>query len=171
MVTLEVLPALGLSLSHHLLGPFLQLSPREPKYFLFGWHLHVTPVLPSLLLATGKTPFYPSPILFLFALHPQYTLLHPLFLCFPRNAGIPPQFKYVGPHPDKNRTLVTLLAPASQALECAGSDFLSSTALCGFVPFPGRSQRKQHKVAKVAVATFPALQETEGLKPSHASRK
>lgn len=35
MVKLKVLPALGLSLSHHLPGPFLQLSSREPKYFPF----------------------------------------------------------------------------------------------------------------------------------------
>lgn len=66
-----------------------------------------------------------------------------LLLSFPRNAGIPPQFKHVGPHPDRNRTLVTSLGPASPALECAGSDFLGSTALCGFAPFPGRSQGKQ----------------------------
>lgn len=77
-----------------------------------------------------------SAALFLFALHPRCS-------SFPRNAGIPPQFKHVGPHPDQNRTPVTSLVPASQALECAGSDFLGSTALCGFAPFPGRSQGKQ----------------------------
>lgn len=66
-----------------------------------------------------------------------------LLLSFPRNAGIPPQFKHVGPHPDQNRTLITSLVSASQVLECAGSDFLGSTALCGFAPFPGRSQGKQ----------------------------
>lgn len=94
-------------------------------------------MLPSLLLAAGKTPSHPSPTLFLFA---TPTLL----LSFPRNAGSPPQFKHVGPHPDQKSTdPVTSLVPASQALQCAGSDFLGSTALYGFAPFPGRSQGKQ----------------------------
>lgn len=45
------------------------------------------------------------------------------------------------------------------------SDFLGSTALCGFAPFPGTSQEKQRP------RPLSALQETEGLTPSRASRK
>lgn len=73
-----------------------------------------------------------------------------LFFSFPRNAGIPPQFKHVGPHPGPNRTRLTSLVPASRALECAAAIFSAPPPSAGLRHFQahlrknnghGRSQR------------------------------